>query len=217
MRLGDLWEKHGCGALQPDSVETKDLFIFGVTDDSRDVRYGYLFCALPGVKEDGLAFCSQAAAKGAQAIALPEGTRDEALGLNEYEREKIVVLRVRDIRGFYARLVADFYPGRPGMVAAVTGTNGKTSTVCFLRDLWLEDGRSAISLGTLGLQARGKRHSNLEAGLTTYDAKTLHIMLGELERRHGITHLAMEASSHALDQQRLAGVTFDAAGFTNLT
>jgi len=89
--------------------------------------------------------------------------------------------------------------------------------VCFLRDLWGEDGHNAVSLGTLGLQARGKRHSNLEAGLTTYDAKTLHIMLGELERAHGVTHLAMEASSHALDQERLAGVTFDAAGFTNLT
>ena len=217
MRLGDLWAKHGAGTLQPDSPETKGLFIFGVTDDSRDVRYGYLFCALPGVKDDGVAFCAQAAAKGAQAIAVPEGTRDEALGLNEYEREKIIVLRVPDIREFYARLAADFHPGRPGMIAAVTGTNGKTSTVCFLRDLWLEDGRSALSLGTLGLQARGKRHSNLEAGLTTYDAKTLHIMLGELERRHGVTHLAMEASSHALDQQRLAGLTFDAAGFTNLT
>ena len=217
MRLGDLWAKHGGGALQPDSAQTKDLFIFGVTDDSRDVRYGYLFCALPGTTADGLEFCSQAAAKGAQAIAVPEGTRDEALGLNEYEREKIVVLRVRDIRGFYARLAADFHSGRPLTIASVTGTNGKTSTVCFLRDLWDEDGRKAVSLGTLGLRARNKSHSNLEAGLTTYDAKTLHIMLGELERAHGITHLAMEASSHALDQQRLADVTFDAAGFTNLT
>jgi UDP-N-acetylmuramyl-tripeptide synthetase len=217
MRLGDLWAKHGGGALRPDSAETNDLFIFGVTDDSRDVRYGYLFCALPGTTEDGLAFCSQAAAKGAQAIAVAEGTLDEALGLSEYEREKIVVLRVRDIRGFYARLAADFHPGCPGTIASVTGTNGKTSTVCFLRDLWGEDGRNAVSLGTLGLQARDKSHSNLEAGLTTYDAKTLHIMLGELERAHGVTHLAMEASSHALDQQRLAGVTFDAAGFTNLT
>jgi UDP-N-acetylmuramoyl-L-alanyl-D-glutamate--2,6-diaminopimelate ligase len=217
MRLGDLWAKHGAGTLRPDTAETKDLFIFGVTDDSRDVRHGDLFCALPGTTENGLAFCAQAAAKGAQAIAVPEGTRDEALGLNEYEREKIVVLRVRDIRGFYARLAADFYSGRPATLAAVTGTNGKTSTVCFLRDLWGEDGRNAVSLGTLGLQARDKSHSNLEAGLTTYDAKTLYIMLGELERAHGVTHLAMEASSHALDQQRLAGVTFDAAGFTNLT
>ncbi len=217
MRLGDLWAKHGDGTLRPDSAETKELFIFGVTDDSRDVRFGYLFCALPGVTEDGLRYCSQAAAKGAQAIAVPEGTRDEALGLNEYERGKIVVMRVRNIRGMYARLASDFHSGRPGTIAAVTGTNGKTSTVCFLRDLWCEDGRSAVSLGTLGLQARGKRLSNLEAGLTTYDAKTLHTMLGELERVHGVTHLAMEASSHALDQQRLAGVIFDAAGFTNLT
>jgi len=217
MRLGDLCAKHGVGTLQPDSAETKDLFIFGVTDDSRDVRYGYLFCALPGTKDDGLAFCAQAAAKGAQAIAVPEDTRDEALGLNGYEREKIVVLRVPDIRAFHARLAANFHSGRPGTIASVTGTNGKTSTVCFLRDLWGEDGRKSLSLGTLGLQARGKSHSKLEAGLTTYDAKTLHIMLGELERAHGVTHLAMEASSHALDQQRLAGVTFDAAGFTNLT
>jgi len=217
MRLGDLWAKHGGGALQPHSAQTEDLLIFGVTDDSRDVRHGYLFCALPGTTENGLAFCSQAAAKGAQAIAVPEGTRDETLGLSEYEREKIVILRVRDIRGFYARLAADFHSSRPVTIASVTGTNGKTSTVCFLRDLWSEDGRNAVSLGTLGLQARDKSHSNLEAGLTTYDAKTLHIMLGELERAHGVTHLAMEASSHALDQQRLAGITFDAAGFTNLT
>jgi len=217
MRLGDLWAKQGGGTLQPDAPETRDLLIFGVTDDSRDVRHGYLFCALPGTAVDGLAFCSQAAAKGAQVIAVAQGTRDEALGLSEFEREKIVVLRVPDVRGFYARVAADFHAGRPAAIASVTGTNGKTSTVCFLRDLWGEDGRSAVSLGTLGLQARERKHSNLEAGLTTYDAKTLHIMLGELERAHGITHLAMEASSHALDQQRLAGITFDAAGFTNLT
>jgi len=217
MRLGDLLAKHPSVTMQPDSAETKDLFIFGVTEDSRDVRYGFLFCALPGVNEDGLAYCPQAAARGAQAIAVPEGTRDEALGLNEYEREKIAVLRVRDIRGFYGRLAADFHSGRPGTMAAVTGTNGKTSTVCFLRDLWVANGHNAMSLGTLGLQARNTRRSNLEAGLTTYDAKTFHILLTELEGVHGVTHLAMEASSHALDQQRLAGVTFDAAGFTNLT
>jgi UDP-N-acetylmuramoyl-L-alanyl-D-glutamate--2,6-diaminopimelate ligase len=217
MRLGDLWAKHGVGTLRPDSAETKDLFIFGVTDDSREVRHGTLFCALPGATENGLAFCPQAAAKGAQAIAVPEGTRDEALGLSEYEREKIAVLRVQDVRGFYARLAADFHSGRPATIASVTGTNGKTSTVCFLRDLWGEHGHTAVSLGTLGLQGRGKSHSRLEAGLTTYDAKTLHIMLGELARAHGVTHLAMEASSHALDQQRLAGIVFDAAGFTNLT
>ena len=99
MRLGDLLAKHPSVTMQPDSAETKDLFIFGVTEDSRDVRYGFLFCALPGVNEDGLAYCPQAAARGAQAIAVPEGTRDEALGLNEYEREKIAVCDVLLVAG----------------------------------------------------------------------------------------------------------------------
>jgi UDP-N-acetylmuramoyl-L-alanyl-D-glutamate--2,6-diaminopimelate ligase len=217
MRLGDLWETYGNGSVQLASSAEQDLFIFGITEDSRDVRFGYLFCALPGSASNGLAFCSQAAAKGAQAIVVSDAASDEALGLSEYEREKIVVLRVPDVRGFYARLAAHFHPGRPNTIAAVTGTNGKTSTVSFLRDLWVEDGREALSLGTLGLRARDKIHTNLEAGLTTFDAKTLHIMLGELDRIHGVTHLAMEASSHALDQERLAGLTFEAAGFTNLT
>src|SRR4051812_20212040 len=130
MRLGDLWSL--------DNPEAADLLIFGVTDDSRDVRHGFLFCAIPGVKEDGLAFCAQAATKGAQAIVVPEGTRDEAIGFSEYEREKIVVLRAPDVRAFYARVAAMFHPGRPRMLAAVTGTNGKTSTVCFVRDLWVQ-------------------------------------------------------------------------------
>ena len=217
MRLGDLWAEYGSGALQLGSAVAEDLFIFGVTDDSRDVRFGYMFCAVPGMGSNGLAFCSQAAARGAQAIAVPEKTPDEALGLSRYEGEKIVVLRVPDVRAFYARLAARFHPGRPDTIAAVTGTNGKTSTVSFLRDLWVDAAWRSLSLGTLGLRARDRIHTNLEAGLTTFDAKTLHIMLGELARVHGITHLAMEASSHALDQQRLAGLTFEAAGFTNLT
>ncbi|HEY0366772.1 MAG TPA: UDP-N-acetylmuramoyl-L-alanyl-D-glutamate--2,6-diaminopimelate ligase [Pyrinomonadaceae bacterium] len=216
MRLGELWECYGKGPLQARTIAA-DLFIFGVTEDSRDVRFGYIFCAVPGAGSNGLAFCSQAAAKGAQAIAVPEDTPDDALGLSQYEFEKVVVLRVADIRLFHARLAAQFHPGRPGTIAAVTGTNGKTSTVSFLRDLWGEASMHSLSLGTLGLRGRDAVHTNLEAGLTTFDAKTLHIMLGELAKAHGVTHLAMEASSHALDQQRLAGLSFDAAGFTNLT
>ncbi|MEK6372560.1 MAG: UDP-N-acetylmuramoyl-L-alanyl-D-glutamate--2,6-diaminopimelate ligase [Acidobacteriota bacterium] len=216
MRLDDLWARFGSGAL-PSHSGAGDLFIFGVSEDSRDLRFGYMFCALPGTGSDGLRFCSQAAAKGAQAIAVLDGTPDESLGLSSYERQKIVVLRTPDVRQFHARLAAHFHPGRPSTIAAVTGTNGKTSTVSFLRDLWGGVARRSLSLGTLGLRARDAVHTNLEAGLTTFDAKTLHTMLGELANAHGITHLAMEASSHALDQQRLAGLSFDAAGFTNLT
>src|SRR4051794_29437942 len=111
MRLDELWGRYGTGALQARSVAA-DLFIFGVTEDSRDVRFGYIFCAVPGAGSNGLAFCSLAAAKGAQAIAVPEDTPDDALGLSHYEREKVVVLRVADVRRFHAELAAHFHPGR---------------------------------------------------------------------------------------------------------
>ena len=80
MRLGDLWAKHGVGALRPDSAATKDRFIFGVTDDSRDVGYGTLFCALPGTKEDGLAFCSQAADSGLLPLSIIGSMLSVSLG-----------------------------------------------------------------------------------------------------------------------------------------
>ncbi|PIT06396.1 hypothetical protein TSA1_29740 [Bradyrhizobium nitroreducens] len=193
------------------------LYLFGVTDDSRDVRFGYVFCAVRGEKQDGTKFCRQAAAKGAQAIAVQSGVPVSALGLNDYELTKIAILRVPDVRAFYARLCARFHPGLPDTMVGATGTNGKTSTVSFLRDLWDLNGKSAVSLGTLGIQSRSHARTNLEAGLTTFDAKTLHIMLSELKTVHGISNVAMEASSHALHQGRLAGLAFDAAIFTNLT
>lgn len=217
MRLSDLCAQFLGRNVQDGLAVAQDLFIFGVTDDSRDVRFGYIFCAIPGTASNGLEYCANAAAKGAQAIVVPDETPEDVLGLSDYERAKIVVLKVPDVRRFYASLAAHFHPARPSTLVAVTGTNGKTSTVSFLRDLWVNDGRNALSLGTLGLRARDAIHTNLEAGLTTFDAKTMHIMLNELATMHRITHLAMEASSHALNQQRLAGLSFDAAGFTNLT
>ena len=102
---------------------------------------------------------------------------------------------------------------RPETVVAVTGTNGKTSTVEFLRQIWALQGFRAASVGTLGLLAPGYDPG---AGLTTPDPVTLAQMLSSLAR-HGIQRVAMEASSHGLDQYRLDGVRLAAAGFTNLT
>ena len=102
---------------------------------------------------------------------------------------------------------------RPETVAAVTGTNGKTSTVEFLRQLWALDGHRAASVGTLGLIAPGYDPG---PGLTTPDPVTLADMMASLAR-HGIQRVAMEASSHGLDQFRLDGVRLAAAGFANLT
>lgn len=217
MKLLALWDRYCPGPPPADLAARPDLTLFGVSEDSRDVRFGYLFCAIPGTRVNGLDFCAQAAAKGAQAIAVPAGTPPERLGLSDYEREKIAILPVPDVRQLYARLAAAYHPGRPGTLAAVTGTNGKTSTVGFLRDLWTEAGHQAVSLGTLGVRARDAVLTDLEAVMTTFDPKTLHIILGSLARDEGVSHLALEASSHALDQQRLSGLELEAAGFTNLS
>lgn len=206
--------------LAPDQIRddaARSLTVFGATDDSRDVRFGFVFFAIPGARHSGLEFIKSAAENGAQAVVVPEGTRTEDLALSPYEASKLIILRHHDVRGFYARTISRFFPHRPGTIVAVTGTNGKTSTVSFLRDIWAHNGQNAKSIGTLGLRAGPVAHTNLEASMTTFDAKTLHIMLSELAIRHAVTHVVMEVSSHALDQRRVDGVEFDAAAFTNLT
>jgi UDP-N-acetylmuramoyl-L-alanyl-D-glutamate--2,6-diaminopimelate ligase len=192
-----------------------DLTVFGVTDDSREVRFGFVFCALPLSSGNGLKFCAQAAARGAQVVIVPEGTPDERLGLSDFDKTKVVVLRHPKVQSLYAQLVAKFHSGRPATIAAVTGTNGKTSTVSFIRDLWAIAGYQACSLGTLGLWSRGTRHTNVDTTFTTFDAKSTHLITSSLVP--AVTHVALEASSHGLHQGRLDGLEFDVAVFTNLT
>lgn len=209
MRLQDLFRGHKIPASH------EDFTVFGVTDDSREVRFGFVFCALPLTRGSSVRYCSEAAARGAQVVIVPDGASDESLGLSEFEKAKVLVLRHPKVQTLYAELVARFYPGRPPILAAVTGTNGKTSTVSFIRDLWTHAGYEAASLGTLGLRSTGKPVTNIAASFTTFDAKSTQLILSSLAPR--ISHLAMEASSHGLDQGRLDGLEFDAAVFTNLT
>jgi UDP-N-acetylmuramoyl-L-alanyl-D-glutamate--2,6-diaminopimelate ligase len=209
MRLAELLPDH----LVPRSYA--DLTVFGVTDDSREVRFGFVFCALPLASGNAVKHCAQAASRGAQVIIVPEGTPDDALGLSDFEKTKVVVLRHPKVQSLYARLVARFHSGRPAFLAAVTGTNGKSSTVSFIRDLWTTAGFRACSLGTLGLRSTGTRHTNVEASFTTFDAKSTHLITSSLAS--SVTHVALEASSHGLDQGRLDGLEFDVAVFTNLT
>jgi UDP-N-acetylmuramyl-tripeptide synthetase len=192
-----------------------DLAIFGVTDDSREVRFGFAFCALPLASGNGLHYCGQAAARGAQVVIVPEGTSGATIGLTDFEKSKVIVLRHPNVQALYARLVTRFHPGRPETMVAVTGTNGKSSTVSFLRDLWTHVGFSARSLGTLGLRATGMLHTNVEGTFTTFDTKSAHLIASGLAP--SVTHLALEASSHGLQQGRLDGFEFEAAVFTNLT
>lgn len=192
-----------------------DLRVFGVTDDSREVRFGFIFCALPLASGNSVQFCAQAAARGAQVVIVLEGTPDEAVGLSEFEKAKVLVLRHPKVQSLYAQLVSRFHPGRPAILAAVTGTNGKSSTVSFIRDLWTHAGYQACSLGTLGLRSTGALHTNVEISLTTFDAKSTQLITSSLASQ--VSHLALEASSHGLDQGRLDGLDFDVAVFTNLT
>jgi len=181
--------------------------VSGLTADSRAVAPGFVFAALPGAKADGRAFIAEAVARGAAAVLAPEGT---AWPGGVAPRPLVTAA---DPRRALALLAAAFHGAQPATLVAVTGTNGKTSTVDFLRQLWTLDGCHAASLGTLGLVARG-----LPPGpsLTTPDPVALHATLAMLATG-GVTHAAMEASSHGLDQRRLDGVRLAAAGFSNLT
>jgi UDP-N-acetylmuramoyl-L-alanyl-D-glutamate--2,6-diaminopimelate ligase len=196
---------HGGPDLRPGS----DPDIVGLTADSRAVRRGFLFAALPGEKKDGRRFISQAIASGAAAILAPAGTQPEP----EWQRAGVPLVTDDNPRRRLALLAARLYGRQPRIVAAVTGTNGKTSTAVFTRQIWSQLGEHAASLGTIGLVADGKTR---KPTLTTPDPVALHADLADLADQ-GITHLAFEASSHGLAQYRLDGVKIAAAAFTNLT
>ena len=183
------------------------LGLRGVTADSRAVGPGFLFAALPGLRVDGRDFIAEAVRRGAAAVLAPEGTIWPA-GVPVRP-----LLTDPSPRRRLAQCAASFAGGQPDIVVAVTGTNGKTSTVEFTRQLWAAASRPAASLGTLGLIAPGFPAG---PGLTTPDPVALSQMLAAMARA-GIGHAAIEASSHGLDQFRLDGVRLMAAAFTNLT
>ena len=179
------------------------LDITGITADSRKVRPGHLFAALQGVAKDGRAYIDAAIKAGAVAILT-----DDRPGEWSVPAVKTVEPRLT-----LAMAAAAFHPVQPAIVAAVTGTNGKSSTVDFLRQIWASMGRKAASMGTLG--AIGPS-GVVDLGHTTPDPVAIHDTLEKLAKE-GVTHAAMEASSHGLSQYRLHGVKLAAGAFTNLT
>ncbi|MGB8736004.1 MAG: UDP-N-acetylmuramoyl-L-alanyl-D-glutamate--2,6-diaminopimelate ligase [Rhodomicrobium sp.] len=181
------------------------LDISGLTEDSRLVRPGMLFAALAGTKANGMAYAEEAARAGAAAILAAAEADTGSLSLP--------VLRAQEPRRALALLAARFYGGQPKTVAAVTGTNGKTSVASFLRQIWAATGFEAASLGTIGI-VTSKGETPLAH--TTPDPVSLHKHLARLAAE-GVTHLALEASSHGLDQHRLDGVRISAGAFTNIT
>jgi UDP-N-acetylmuramoyl-L-alanyl-D-glutamate--2,6-diaminopimelate ligase len=197
MRLAELV------APLPAPPGAENLDISGLAADSRQVKPGYLFAAITGLSQDGRAFAPQAVAAGAAAILAQTGSA----GMPG------PVVEAQDVRAALSRIAARFYPRQPETVVAVTGTNGKSSTVEFLRQIWVHAGYKAASMGTLGVRTEQGR---AEIAHTTPDPIGVHRMLQGLADT-GITHLAMEASSHGLKQHRMDSVRLAAAGFTNLT
>ncbi|MEL7480958.1 MAG: UDP-N-acetylmuramoyl-L-alanyl-D-glutamate--2,6-diaminopimelate ligase [Pseudomonadota bacterium] len=195
MKLGDLFEKVPEGAAE---VE-----VSGLTADSRKVEPGNVFAALSGVAADGRDFIPQAVAAGAVAVVGHDLPSDiAAAGID-----------VAEPRLALAQAASRFYPRQPAHIVGITGTNGKSSTVDFLRQLWAGMGAKAASLGTLG--AIGPSGA-VDLGHTTPDPVAIHETLQALADE-GVTHAAMEASSHGLVQYRLDGVRLSAVAFTNLT
>jgi UDP-N-acetylmuramoyl-L-alanyl-D-glutamate--2,6-diaminopimelate ligase len=185
---------------------TADLDVSGVSADSRAIKSGDVFVAIEGGKTDGLKFVGTAIAAGATAIL---AQRQPKVPLPR----QVAFVRVGNARRALALLAAKFFPRQPQTIAAVTGTSGKTSVAAFTRQIWAALGHRAASIGTIGIVSpRGETYGSL----TTPDPVALHRSLDTLAGE-GVTHLAIEASSHGLDQYRLDGLRIAAAAFTNIT
>ena len=200
MRLDELCEGSGGTVGIVSGIE-----ITGLTADSRAVRSGFLFAALPGTRTHGRDFIAEALRRGAAAVLADPGTLLPGDGA--------VLIADPNPRRRLSLMAAVYYGAQPRTIAAVTGTSGKSSTADFTRQLWAALGHKSASLGTLGLVAPGREEY---LPLTTLDPVGLHQRLDALARA-GIDRLAIEASSHGLDQHRLDGVRVSAAAFTNIS
>lgn len=190
------------GLVDASSIEA--VSVSGVQSDSRLVKKGEVFFALPGATAHGDAFCAEAVKNGAVAIV---GDREVV------PCPGVGVIIVEDVRRTYAIAAARTSGEQPQNLVAVTGTSGKTSVVSFVQQIWEASGIKGASVGTLGTSAGGKIAGG---ALTTPDSLSLHQGLADLKKEN-CDHVAIEASSHGLDQRRLDGIKFKVVGFTNLS
>ncbi len=196
-----------------------EIDITGVTSDSRAVESGFLFAALKGVNVDGHDYIENAIQSGAKAILVSDVFFASA---NDELKNKVTLIPSINTRSDFAKIVSNFYQTQPDNIMAVTGTNGKSSIVSFISQLLCLRGQKTASLGTIGLDVFSLDNNKVtkksldQTGLTTADTVKLHQILKALKDQD-IDNLAMEASSHGLDQHRLDGVELNVAGFSNLT
>lgn len=189
------------------TLHGEDKQIKGLSLDSRTVERDYVYIAISGVQSDGAQFIGQAIKNGACAIVAESSVKRADVP------ENVTLVTVENARAALSFAASRFYPRQPQQVAAITGTSGKTSTVQFTSQLWALAGHKAASLGTLGLIAPETKHYY---GLTTPDSITMHKMIDKICGQ-GVTHLAMEASSHGVELNRLDALNVNVAAFTNLS
>ena len=188
-----------------------DTTFSGVCSDSRKIEAGDLFIAFPGARSHGSAFLATALERGARAI-LTDQQGDEVASRIAPAIPRLVVSKPRSICG----LVASWFYGEPSkslFVAGVTGTNGKTTTTYLLEQIWRAAGYKSGLIGTIGIQVGEQK---IPATHTTPESDELQRLLA-LMKEDGARGVAMEVSSHALIQERVKSINFQAVGFTNLT
>ena len=186
----------------------KEIKVKSITSDSRNSSEDCMFIAIKGNNQDGHNFIDEAISAGASNVLVDYKYKNDT---------KIPVSKAKNVRRALALISAIYYNDQPNTIAAVTGTNGKTSVCSFLIQIWEKSNFSAASLGTLGLIATQKFNSlKIKDGLTTLDPVNLHSCISHL-KLDGINRLALEASSHGLEQHRLDGVNISLACFTNLS
>lgn len=183
--------------------------ITGISVDSRKTKPGHLFAAMPGSNIHGAEFVKYAVRMGASAILTDEAGYKIVQSEGVYD---LPFLIVEDPRKALSKAAASWFDGQPETMVAITGTNGKTSVANFTRQIWEELGLMAVNFGTVGVE--GAVAAPLSH--TTPEPIKLHALLADLASK-GVTHAAMEASSHGLEQRRLDCVNLRAAGFTNLS
>lgn len=186
-----------------------DLEIKGVTSNSKEVKKGFLFVAIKGSCQDGNYFIKEAIARGASMVVVEK----EAMRIKH--PAKVVFLVVNDCRKFFAQITHSFYgaPSDKIKVVGITGTNGKTTVSYLIEAIAKESGRHCGVIGTINYRFKGKV---IAAKNTTPAAGQLQELLKRMHLKE-VKYCAMEVSSHALDQERVAGINFSQAIFTNLT
>ena len=184
----------------------KEVDIDGISNNSKNVKKNFIFFAFDGNKTDGNLYIEEAKKNGAVII------------MSHKEKSKYIIkLQKKDISLIYSHLCSSFYNKKPKNIIAVTGTNGKTSVTDFCRQLWSFYGLKSASIGTLGLRdSSQKYYQRVTSNLTTLDSSELNKQLSRLNDKQ-ISYVALEASSHGIIQNRLDGISFNGAVFTNLS